>query len=255
MYDTSMISLEAKRALVTGASSGMGAETAKAMAGAGATVVAVGRNEERLGGVLAEISSAGGKASGIRRDLTEERAPASVVEEAAGRLGGLDILVNAVGIMEVGPFAEATIESLDRQYETNLRTPFAVTLAALPHLRSSKGVIIFFSSMAALASFPESTAYTATKGAIDAMSRQLAVELAPDGVRVNALAPGEIDTPMNVELYAKDPEFVEHMKEFTPAGRLGYPDDVAPVAVFLASDAARFIYGVTLAVDGGVVAR
>jgi NAD(P)-dependent dehydrogenase (short-subunit alcohol dehydrogenase family) len=254
MYDTNMISLESKRALVTGASSGMGAETAKAMAGAGATVVAVGRNEERLDGVLGEISSAGGKAFGIRRDLTEEGAPAAVVEEAAERLGGLDILVNAVGIMEVGPFAEATIESLDRQYETNLRTPFAVTLAALPHLRSSKGAIIFFSSMAALASFPESTAYTATKGAIDAISRQLAVELAPD-VRVNAIAPGEIDTPMNVELYAEHPEFIEYMEEFTPAGRLGYPNDVAPVAVFLASDAARFIYGVTLAVDGGVVAR
>ena len=172
----------------------------------------------------------------IAATLGSSSPQAPALESASGTTG----LVNAVGIMEVGPFAEATIESLDRQYETNLRTPFAVTLAALPHLRSSKGVIIFFSSMAALASFPESTAYTATKGAIDAMSRQLAVELAPDGVRVNALAPGEIDTPMNVELYAKDPEFVEYMKEFTPAGRLGYPDDVAPVAVFLASDAARW---------------
>lgn len=255
MYGKQMASLERKAALVTGASSGMGEEITKAMAAAGASVVAVGRNEERLTRVLAEVESGDGEAVRIVRDLTEDGAPRAVVAEAVQRLGRLDILANVAGIMELGPLSETPIESLDRQFRTNVRAPFELTQAALPHLRESSGAIIFISSMAALAAFPESAAYTATKGAIDALARQLAVELAPQGVRVNAIAPGEIDTPMNKEFYAQQPEFVEHMKEFTPAGRLGEATDIAPVAVFLASDMARFIYGVSVPVDGGIVAR
>jgi len=255
MYGREMASLESKSALVTGASSGMGEEITKAMAAAGASVAAVARNEERLNAVLDEVASGGGEALGLVRDLTADGAPRAVVEEAVERLGKLDILANVAGIMELGPISETRIESLDRQFETNVRAPFALTQAALPHLRESGGVIIFISSMAALAAFPESAAYTATKGAIDAMARQLAVELAPEGVRVNAIAPGEIDTPMNRDFYAQHPEFVQHMEEFTPARRLGKATDVAPAAVFLASDMARFVYGVSLPVDGGVVAR
>lgn len=255
MQAKEMPSLESKAVLVTGASSGMGEEIAKAMAAAGASVAAVARNEERLNGVLDEVASSGGNAVGVIRDLTEDGAPASVVEEATERLGRLDILANVAGIMELAPISDTPIESLDRQFETNVRAPFALTQSALPHLRETRGVIIFISSMAALAAFPESAAYTATKGAIDAMARQLAVELAPEGIRVNAIAPGEIDTPMNTEFYAEHPEFVEHMEEFTPAKRLGKATDVAPAAVFLASDMARFVYGVSLPVDGGIVAR
>jgi NAD(P)-dependent dehydrogenase (short-subunit alcohol dehydrogenase family) len=252
MYGKQMASLDGKVALVTGASSGMGEEITKAMAAAGAGVVAVGRNEERLERVVAD---AGGEVSAIARDLTEDGAPQAVVDEAVGRMGKLDILANVAGIMELGPLADTPVESLDRQYRTNVRAPFELTQAALPHLLESGGAIIFISSMAALAAFPESAAYTATKGAIDAVARQLAVELAPQGVRVNAIAPGEIDTPMNTEFYAEHPEFVEEMEEFTPAGRLGKATDIAPAAVFLASDMARFVYGVSLPVDGGIVAR
>ena len=252
MYGKQMASLEGKVALVTGASSGMGEEITKAMAAAGAGVVAVGRNEERLERVVAE---AGGDVFAVARDLTEDGAPQAVVDEAVGRMGKLDILANVAGIMELGPLAETPVESLDRQYRTNVRAPFELTQAALPHLLQSGGAIIFISSMAALAAFPESAAYTATKGAIDAVARQLAVELAPQGVRVNAIAPGEIDTPMNTEFYAEHPEFVEEMEAFTPARRLGKATDIAPAAVFLASDMARFVYGVSLPVDGGIVAR
>jgi NAD(P)-dependent dehydrogenase (short-subunit alcohol dehydrogenase family) len=252
MYGKQMASLDGKVALVTGASSGMGEEITKAMAAAGAGVVAVGRNEERLERVVA---AAGGEVVAIARDLCKEGAPQAVVDEAVGRMGKLDILANVAGIMELGPLAETPVESLDRQYRTNVRAPFELTQAALPHLREAKGAIIFISSMAALAAFPESAAYTATKGAIDAVARQLAVELAPQGIRVNAIAPGEIDTPMNTEFYAQHPEFVEEMEEFTPAGRLGKASDIAPAAVFLASDMARFVYGVSLPVDGGIVAR
>jgi 3-oxoacyl-[acyl-carrier protein] reductase len=255
VYGKEMASLESRSALITGASSGIGEEITKAMAAAGATVAAVARNEERLSRVLDEIEPGNGDGFGIVRDLTEEGAPQAVVEEAVERLGSLDILANVAGIMELGPLSETAIESLDRQFETNVRAAFALTQAALPHLRESRGVIIFISSMAALAAFPESAAYTATKGAIEAVARQLAVELAPDGIRVNAIAPGEIDTPMNRQFYEEHPEFVEYMEEFTPAGRLGKATDIAPAAVFLASDMARFVYGVSLPVDGGVVAR
>lgn len=255
MYGKQMASLEGKAALVTGASSGMGEEITKAMAAAGASVGAVGRNEERLERVVADAQGGGGEVFAIARDLTEDGATQAVVDEAVERMGKLDILANVAGIMELGPLAETPVESLDRQYRTNVRVPFELTQAALPHLREAGGAIIFISSMAALAAFPESAAYTASKGAIDAVARQLAVELAPQGVRVNAIAPGEIDTPMNTEFYAEHPEFVEEMEEFTPAGRLGKATDIAPAAVFLASDMARFVYGVSLPVDGGVVAR
>lgn len=255
MYGKEMASLEGKVALVTGASSGMGEEITKAMAAAGASVAAVGRNKQRLGRVVSEADVDDGEVLGIARDLTEEGAPQAAVDEAVERFGGLDILANVAGIMELGPFAETQIESLDRQYRTNLRVPFELTHAALPHLRKSGGAVIFVSSMAALAAFPESAAYTATKGGIDALARQLAVELAPEGIRVNSIAPGEIDTPMNTEFYAEHPEFVKEMEEFTPARRLGKATDIAPVAVFLGSDMARFVYGVSLPVDGGIVAR
>ena len=255
MYGKEMASLEGKGALVTGASSGMGEGITKAMAAAGAKVAAVGRNEERLGRVLAEVEAGGGQAFAIVRDLTEQGAPQAAVAEATERFGGLDILANVAGIMELGPLGETPVESLERQFRTNVRAPFELTQAALPHLREAGGTVVFVSSMAALAAFPESAAYTVTKGAIDALARQLAVELAPEGIRVNAIAPGEIDTPMNTELYAEHPEFVAEMKEFTPAGRLGEAADIASVAVFLASDMAGFVYGVSLAVDGGVVAR
>jgi NAD(P)-dependent dehydrogenase (short-subunit alcohol dehydrogenase family) len=255
MYGKQMASLEGKAALVTGGSSGMGEEITKAMAAAGAAVIAVGRNAERLERVVAEANAGAGEASAIVSDLTEDGAPQAVVAEAVERLGKLDVLANVAGIMELGPLDETPVDSLDRQYRTNLRAPFELTQAALPHLRETNGSIIFISSMAALAAFPESAAYTATKGAIDAVARQLAVELAPQGIRVNAIAPGEIDTPMNTEFYAEHPEFVEEMQEFTPAGRLGNATDIAPAAVFLASDMAKFVYGVSLPVDGGIVAR
>ena len=245
-------SLAGKHALITGGSSGMGEEIARQMAAAGAKVTLVGRNEKRLDAVAEGIGSG---AFAIARDISEDRAGEEIAAAAQERHGPVSILANVAGIMELGPIEETTADSLDRQYRTNVRAPFLLTKAMLPQLRDTAGVVIFISSMAALAAFPESCAYTSTKGAIDAMARQLAVELAPQGIRVNSIAPGEIDTPMNTEFYAEHPEFVEEMKEFTPAGRLGLATDIAPAAVFLASDMARFVYGVTLPVDGGVVAR
>jgi NAD(P)-dependent dehydrogenase (short-subunit alcohol dehydrogenase family) len=247
--------LDSKSALVTGASSGIGASIAAAMAASGARVAISGRDKKRLSAVAVEIEAAGGEAVIVAGDLTAEGAPQRTVADTVEAFGGLDVLAHVAGIMALGPIAETPVESLDRQYEANVRAPFLLTQAALPHLKESRGSVIFISSMAALAAFPESSAYSASKGAIESLSRQLSVELAPAGIRVNAIAPGEIDTPMNARYYEENPGFVDEVKEFTPAGRLGTPEDIAPAAVFLASDAARFIYGVTVPVDGGQMAR
>ena len=247
--------LSGKSVLITGASSGMGEEAARALAAAGAELTIVGRNEERLEANRETIEKAGGTAHPVIQDLTDEGGPARIVEQAVKAMGGIDVLVNVAGIMELGPFQDHTPEMFDRMFTTNVRVPFLVTQAAYPHLKKSKGAVIFFSSIAAHMAFPDSTVYSATKGAIEGLVRQLTVELGPQGIRVNAVAPGEIVTPMNDEFYAKYPDFEEEAKEFTPAKRLGYPDDVAPTIVYLASDAAKFVYGVSIVIDGGQVAR
>ena len=247
--------LTGKSVLITGASSGMGEEAARALAAAGAEVTIVGRNEERLEANRKTIDEAGGTAHAVVQDLTEDGGPARIVDEAVKAMGGIDVLVNVAGIMELGSFQDHTPEMFDRMFGTNVRAPFLVTQAALPHLKKSSGALIFFSSIAAHMAFPDSTVYSATKGAIEGLVRQLTVELGPQGIRVNAVSPGEIVTPMNDDFYEQYPEFMDEAKDFTPAGRLGYPDDVAPTIVYLASDAAKFVYGVSIVIDGGQVAR
>lgn len=252
---TNPFDLTGRRVLITGASSGMGEESARALAAAGAELTIVGRNEERLEANRKAIADGGATVHALVQDITEEGAPARIIEGAAGAMGGIDVLVNVAGIMELGPFEDHTPEMFDRMFTTNVRGPFLLTQAALPHLKESGGAIIFFSSIAAHMAFPDSTVYSATKGAIEGLVRQLTVELGPQGIRVNAIAPGEIVTPMNDEFYERYPHFEDEAKEFTPAKRLGYPDDIAPTIVYLASDAAKFVYGVSLVVDGGQVAR
>lgn len=245
----SAFDLTSRVAVVTGASSGMGEAIAREMAQSGARVVLVGRSEERLARVSGEIKDAGGECHTVSMDVNDEEAPDRIVAEAVETFGALNILAPVAGIFEWGPFESVTVESFDRQWATNVRAPYRLIQAAMPHLKPD-GVILLVSSIAGLVGFPESVAYCATKGAIALMTKALAMEFASQGVRVNALAPGEIDTPMNVELY-KNPDYVPYAISQTPARRLGYPDDVAPAAVFLCSPAAKFVHGVILAVDGG----
>lgn len=247
--------LTGKSALVTGASSGIGAEIARRLATAGADVALTGRSEPRLAEVAEDVRARGSRAVEVVGDLASPDAPSAVVDRAAAELGGIDVLVHSAGTMTLAPFADTSLESLDDQYRVNVRAPFELTQAALPWLREARGSVIFISSMAALAAFAESAAYSASKGAIEAISRQLAIELAPQGIRVNAIAPGEIDTPMNAELYGQNPDYVEEMKRLTPMGRIGLPEDIADVAVFLASDASRFVCGASIPVDGGLLAQ
>ncbi len=245
-----MQDLTSKVALVTGGSSGIGAEIARAMGAAGAMLVLVGRDHARLDAVLAEVRQAGATAHGLVYDLTDDGAAEAVVAETVGAAGSIDIVVHAAGLLETGPFQELGVGSMDRQYQTNVRAPYALTVAVLPHL-CKNGVIVFISSVAALRGFPEGAAYCASKGAVDALARALAGELGPEGIRVNAIAPGEIDTPMNATLYDTDPSYLPNVISRTPARRVGTARDVAACVLFLASDAAAFIHGETLVVDGG----
>jgi NAD(P)-dependent dehydrogenase (short-subunit alcohol dehydrogenase family) len=241
--------LDGKVAVVTGASSGIGAAIARSMSEAGARVVLTGRDEQRL------RSCAGGLGAHhvVPIDLTANGAPARVVAETLAAFGTLNVLVHAAGIFWPKPFAEAPLEDFDAQFSVNVRAPYALTQAALQHLQPG-GVVIFISSIAGHVGFPSSTAYCATKGAIELMTKSLAMELAPLGVRVNAIAPGNIHTPMNARFFESE-EYDRSMIERTPFGRVGVVEDVAPVAVFLASEAARYIHGESILVDGGWAAQ
>jgi NAD(P)-dependent dehydrogenase (short-subunit alcohol dehydrogenase family) len=242
--------LEAKTAIVTGASSGIGSAIAEAYAAEGANVVLTGRDADRLGACR---TSCGDSALAVPVDLTAEGAPQQVVERAVERFGTVDVVVHSAGIFEPLPFADTSLDSFDRQMDLNVRAPFALTQAALPHLRGG-GIVVFISSIAGHAAFPDSAAYCATKGATELMMRALAVELAPEDIRVNALAPGNIRTPMNEHLL-ESAEYEASMVERTPYGRVGVVEDIAPVAVFLASDSARYVHGASLLVDGGWAAQ
>ena len=242
-------SLEGKVAVVTGASKGMGAGIAEAMAAAGAAVAVVGRSEAPLAEVAGRITAAGGRAHAIACDVAAPDAPERIVDGTVAAFGTLDILVNNAGIFEPLPFVDTSLASFDRQMNTNVRAPFAITQRAIPHLRGG-GVVINTTSIASHVAFVNASAYCASKGALELLTKALATELAAEGVRVCSIAPGNIHTPMNDHLFESE-EYGRAMLAETPAGRIGEVADIANVAVFLASKAADYIHGASLLVDGG----
>ncbi len=243
--------LAGRVALVTGAGSGIGEGIARGMAGQGARVVAVDIDGAAASRTAASI---GGEARAFPCDVTDRAACDALAAALRRELGAVSILVNNAGIIRRGAVTAATARAdWDATLAVNLDGPYNMSTAFLEHLRESRGAIVNIGSIQSFVALPNSAAYTASKGGVRALTKALAIELSPLGIRVNAIGPGLIATPLN----AKARENPDYMKNFTdriPLGRIGTPEDIAPVAVFLASDMAGYITGVTLPVDGGYLA-
>ncbi len=238
-----------KRVLVTGAGTGLGREIALEFARRGA-IVALHYSHTRDGAAsaVAEIRAFGGKAEAFAADFAVLAEVQRLARDAQTFLGGLDVLVNNAGITLNRRFEQVTAEQFDTVYSVNVRAPFFLTQALLPELEATRGVIINLSSIHAFQAFPGHAVYAGTKGAIVAQSRALAIELAPRGIRVNAIAPGAVTVESHRRVMSSDPDA---LGAGIPIGFAGAPLDVARLAVFLASDDARYIVGQTIVIDGG----
>jgi NAD(P)-dependent dehydrogenase (short-subunit alcohol dehydrogenase family) len=245
--------LENRIAIVTGATSGIGQATARRFLEEGAGVLAVGRDAAALAG-LAKSAPASGRVETLEVDLTAADAPERVVQAALRAWGNIDVLVNAAGIIAMAPLEGTSDEAWDHMLDINLRAPFRLMRAAAPHLVARRGAVVNVSSVAGPRVFPGLLAYCVSKAGLDQLTRCAAIELAPKGVRVNAVDPGVVVTNLHrragmaAEQYAA---FVERSKETHPLGRVGRPEEIAELILFLASDRAGWITGETLAVDGG----
>ena len=238
--------LDGRTALVTGGASGIGEATCRVFAQAGASVIIVDIDRPRAEALAREIG-----ARVVIRDITD----AAAVRAEISRIGRLDILVNTAGIGLVGGIEETELADFERLFRVNVTGMFLMTRAAMPLLTARKGSIVNIGSVAGLVGIKKRFAYCATKGAVIAMTRQLAVDY-PTQVRVNCICPGTVDTPF-VEGYLE--KYHKHEKEKVraelnqrqPVGRLGKPDEIAHMALYLASSEAEFVQGAALSIDGG----
>jgi len=241
-----------KVAIVTGASSGIGKATALALARQGASVAAVARDEPALRSLIESMPA--GTGTIVVRDVTAPGAADAIVSTALDRFGRIDVLVNAAGIIASGSVEQTDDALWARVMELNVNAPFRLMRAAIPHLKAHRGSIVNVSSVNGRRVFPGLAAYNVSKGALDHLTRCAAIELAPAGVRVNAVNPGVTVTNlhrrggMGEEQYQA---FLARSRDTHPIGRPGQPEEVAELILFLASDRAAMITGETIAVDGG----
>ncbi len=241
------------RALVTGASSGIGRATARLLLERGATVLGTARRDQALHEAGGDLD-ARGRWIPIAGDLTSGAFRASLIDAARTQAGGLDLLVNAAGILTTGTWETTSLDDWDRMLDINLRSVFDLTRMAVPLLKASRGAIVNVSSVTGTRAFPGVLAYCVSKAGVDQLTRCLALELAADGVRVNAVNPGVVRTElhraggMDQAAYAA---FLERSTATHPLGRVGWPEEVAELIVFLGSAKAGWITGETIAIDGG----
>jgi NAD(P)-dependent dehydrogenase (short-subunit alcohol dehydrogenase family) len=248
------INMQGKVCLITGASSGIGRAAALLFAENGAQVVALGRNEKELMSLRDEAQTADGTLKIQLTDVLETTQVEKSIIETIETFGQIDVLVNSAGIILNGSIETTPLEDWDKMLNVNLRTVFFIMQKCVPHLEKTKGNIVNVSSVAGLRAFPNVLAYCVSKAAIDQLTRCTALELAPKGIRVNAVNPGVVVTSlhkrggMDEEDYQN---FLERSKTTHPIGRVGEPSEVAELIYYLASEKAGWITGATYEIDGG----
>lgn len=244
--------LEGKRIILTGGATGIGRAAVHAFVAEGARVAFADINDKAAAAVAAE---AGASARFIRCDVSQESEVEALFREGVAFLGGLDVLVNNAGTILFQPISQFTVETWDRILAINVRAHFITMKTALPHLKQAGGgSIINTSSLAGLRGAPGGTAYSASKGAVNALTSAAAMEFAPDKIRVNAICPGWIDTPFNdqaVEFMGGKKVQEEIIRTFTPLGRQGSAEEVAALMVYLASDESAFVTAQAISINGG----
>jgi 3-oxoacyl-[acyl-carrier protein] reductase len=247
-----MSRLSGKAAVVTGASKGIGAGIAKALAAEGAAVVVnYASSKEGAEKVVAEIKAKGGKAIAVQGDVAKAADVKKIFAEAKHAFGRLDILVNNAGVYNLQPLEALSEEEFHRHFNTNVLGLLLATQEAVKHF-GEDGSIINIGSVASELNLPNSVVYTATKGAVDAVTGVLAKELGPRKIRVNSINPGLVETEGANAAGVIGSDFEKQFIGMTPLGRTGQPEDIALVAVFLASDDSRWVTGDTLVVSGGL---
>jgi NAD(P)-dependent dehydrogenase (short-subunit alcohol dehydrogenase family) len=245
--------LQGKVAVITGGNSGIGEAIAKAFAREGALVVITGRRQVDLDRVVSDIVKEEGKAFSVAGSVTDELRVQETVRQTVQRFGRLDILVNNAGLGDFGKrLHEIDDPTWTQVLDVNLTGVFRMTRAVLPQmLKQQRGAIVNISSIASLVGIPTLSAYAASKGALDSLTRSLAVDYAKEGIRCNVVNPGLIDTPMAAPLMS-NPEHLDPILAHYPIRRAGKPEEVANMVLYLASDEATWVTGGTFPIDGGM---
>ncbi|ACK49044.1 short-chain dehydrogenase/reductase SDR [Methylocella silvestris BL2] len=248
-----MSRLSGKTAIVTGASKGIGAAIAKSLAAEGAAVVVnYASSKEGAQAVVADIKAKGGKAIAVQGDVAKEADVLKIFAEAKNVFGPTDILVNNAGVYQFGAIDDLAEAEFHRHFNINVLGLLLATREAVKQFKPEGGSIINISSAVTSMNIPQSVVYTATKGAVDSATRVLSKELGPRKIRVNAINPGIVETEGTQAVGIAGSDMEAQFVAQTPLGRVGQPDDIAAVAVFLASDESRWVTGETIVVSGGL---
>lgn len=248
---TKRFSLEGRKAMVTGASKGIGAEICAVFADAGADIVAVGRDEAGLEEASAAVRVSGRECLTLTAELADPQEPGRVAAEAQAAWGTIDILVNSAGVAKVAPALELTVEDWDLSMAVNVRAPFLLSRALAPGMIAQRwGKIIMISSQTGVIALDDHAAYAASKGALNALTKSLMAEWARHNIQVNAICPTVVMTPMGREVWGPE-EKSRPFIEATPLRRFGEPVEIADCALYLASPASELVNGALVMIEGG----